>query len=330
MPSNLAKMSPKALGDTKDPNAIPLLSKYLQDGSIPEKTHAASAIRKIATTHRHDCKFVIPDLMKCAMMGKGKSLAQLRQYSLLALERIELTETLINWLTNITENEEVEYVKEVAQRILARIKRDTLIKNGCDALSSIKQSFNHYGIKSLWHITHIDNAWSICRYGVLNHRDAHEKRPTLQDISDPLVQRWRSRSDPIFNRSIHDYAALYINPKNPMLFKRRAIKDQLCLVEISLAILAAQPYLLSDGNAASITTKFYRDLDGLKNLPWETLHNIKGWANQSDGKRKMCAEALIYPRVWPCYIKAVHTPRTGCCFEHLIEKPVKHTPELFF
>ena len=183
MPSNLAKMSPKALGDTNDPNAIPLLSKYLQDGSIPEKTHAASAIRKIATTHRHDCKFVIPDLMKCAMMDKGKSLAQLRQYSLLALERIELTETLINWLTNITENEEVEYVKEVAQRILARINRDTLVKNGCDALSGIKQSFNHYGIKSLWHITHIDNAWSICRYGVLNHRDAHEKRPTLQDIS---------------------------------------------------------------------------------------------------------------------------------------------------
>ena len=115
-----------------------------------------------------------------------------------------------------------------------------------------------------------------------------------------------------------------------MLYKRRELVNSLCLVEVSLTIIAAQPYLLADGNAASIVTKFYSGLDNIKKLPWETLGNITRWANHTDGKRKMCAEVLIYPCVWPCYIKSIHIPQHGICFEHEIEKPVKHSPELFF
>ncbi|WP_363168669.1 DUF4433 domain-containing protein [uncultured Lamprocystis sp.] len=199
-----------------------------------------------------------------------------------------------------------------------------------ERIRHLNTALSRYSLLSFWHITHIENLWSVCRYGILNHGDAHGKRPTLQDISDPSVQRWRTRKDPIYHHPIHDYAALYLNPRNPMLYKRKALNRELCLVEVCPTILLTHSYLLTDGNAASATTSFYQDYRHLDRLPWGVLSGAY-WVNEPDGKRKMCAEALIFPRVWPVYIKALHVYDVGEYHPDIAGVfPIIHSPNLFF
>jgi hypothetical protein len=154
-------------------------------------------------------------------------------------------------------------------------------------------------------MTHRDNIASILKNGILNHYEAYQLNLNCVDISDPEVQRWREKIDPHYNRKIHDYAPLYINPRNPMLYVRRHLQNEICLVEVFLSALLENEYLISDGNAASHFTNFYNSLTQLDLLPWDVL-NAKYWADIQDGKRKKCAEVLVYPKITPQHIGTIH------------------------
>jgi len=327
---DLHQLSPRELGDSNDPRAVPLLCRFLNEGTIQQRTHAASAIRKLAVNHSIVCKAAIPGLTACATRGYGRSQAQLRQYSLLALEQLDPSRMLLPLIAEVLSTEKVDYVREVAFRLQAAIDKTELAARQSGKLGSIRSSLLQYGVESFWHITHIDNLSSVLRFGIFNHNQAHEKRPTLADISDPSVQRWRDRRDPIYKRSLHEYAPLYIKPRNPMLYKRKGMVNEICLIEVSVDILAACNYLLSDGNAASAATQFFSSLAQLDRLPWTTLSSHY-WSDHADGKRKMCAEVLIFPRVWPVYISATHfcrEPDAGLLMP--LNIPMKHSPDLFF
>jgi hypothetical protein len=168
----------------------------------------------------------------------------------------------------------------------------------------IIKEFNGHGVFALWHMTHKDNIKEILNKGILSNTLAYEKtRP--KDISNHSVQKWRESNDPIYERKIHDYAAAYINIKNPMLYVRRDMQNELCLIEISLSVLSDDNFIFTDGNASARDTKFYNLVDDLEKLPWEVL-NASYWNNFEDGKRKRCAEVLIYPSIAPEYIKNIH------------------------
>jgi hypothetical protein len=154
-------------------------------------------------------------------------------------------------------------------------------------------------------MTHKDNINNIIKHGILNHDDARSYKVNLVDISDPEAQRWRERPEPCYKRRIHDYAPLYINPRNPMLSARRHLQDDLCLLEVSLTVLARNEYLITDGNAASRDTQFYSSINDFKSLPWDVL-DVKYWADLPDGKRKRCAEVLIYPKISQEFIGSIH------------------------
>lgn len=165
-------------------------------------------------------------------------------------------------------------------------------------------SFNKHGIISLWHITHKNNIAEILSKGILSNIQAYEKaNPT--DISNSNVQRWRKNIEPIYNRAIHDYAPLYINARNPMLYVKRNIQNELCLIEISLLVLSDKNFIYTDGNAASKNTNFFNDVENLSQVSWDVLHAAY-WNDFPDGKRKRCAEVLIYPNIEPKYIAKIH------------------------
>ncbi len=196
--------------------------------------------------------------------------------------------------------------------------------------SAIVVQFSRWRVGGLFHITHKDNLQNILRHGILNHYEASHIEPNRVDISDPDAQRWRETKDPHYERSIHSYTPLYINPRNPMLFVRRHLMKSLIILEIDLSVLFDTEYLLSDGNAASRITKFYSSVKQIDELPWAVLHSVY-WPDHEDGKRKMCAEVLVYPKVEPSYICAVHcyTPDVqkllvNCGYKTLV------TPKLFF
>lgn len=196
--------------------------------------------------------------------------------------------------------------------------------------TAIRDRFSAFGISCLWHMTHKDNVASILEHGILSHYDAHGRQVTRVDISDPEAQKWRERMESRYRRRIHDYAPCYINPRNPMLYVRREVQRDLCLLEVSLDALEGGQYLLSDGNAASHDTLFFGSLDRLDALPWDVLR-AGYWSDFPDGKRKRCAEVLIYPRVQPehvtrvhCYSKHTATALGWCSREVVV------TPRLFF
>ena len=199
--------------------------------------------------------------------------------------------------------------KKRRQRILAEQKKQKekeerqLAKKR--AREVIVEKFSHHGIHCLWHITHKDNISNILNYGILNHYDAYRFHANRVDISDPDAQRWREGIEPHYQRKIHDYAPLYIKQRNPMLYVRRHLQDELCLVEVSLSVMFENEYLITDGNAASRDTKFFNSVNHIDALPWDVLHG-RFWPDYDDGKRKMCAEVLVYPKVTPNHIGAVH------------------------
>jgi ssDNA thymidine ADP-ribosyltransferase DarT-like protein len=188
--------------------------------------------------------------------------------------------------------------------------------------------FADFGVDSLWHISHFNNLQSIFQVGILSYYEAHKLYPELVDISDPEVQRWREHKPSNSIYRIHEYVPLYINPRNPMLYVRRNQQSFLCLIEIDLNVLDNNIFLLADGNAASSTTRFFKNQSDLKCLPWDVLKS-DSWSDKTDGKRKRCSEVLLYPKIDPQYIKALHFREIVPSLDG-VDKPKCITPELYF
>lgn len=185
---------------------------------------------------------------------------------------------------------------------------------------------NEVGVEYLYHMTHLDNLKGILDFGLLSHNKAHKQGLLSKDISDNSVNNRRVK--------IHDYVPLYFNPKNPMLFKRQEIQDQLVILCINRELLFSKEILITDGNAASSSTNFYKSIDALKKLDWNIIRS-EYWSDFVDGKRIRCAETLLPDRVDKSQIKHIY-----CCNLPSMKKtqkiligheiPATINPNLFF
>lgn len=156
---------------------------------------------------------------------------------------------------------------------------------------------NKFGINYLYHMTHIDNLKKMIETGcILSHNKIKNSEINHVDISDNSVNTKREKSEPIYNFSIHDYVPLYINPKNPMLFKRKNIQDEIILIAVDKKKIFYSNSIFTDGNAASNKTLFFNELSDLEKLDWKCI-NDEYWNDYEDGKRKKCAEVLVKDRI---------------------------------
>jgi hypothetical protein len=123
-----------------------------------------------------------------------------------------------------------------------------------------------------------------------NHPSSRQYNP-----ENNTVQRWRARPETVYNRSIHDYAPLYINPKNAMLFVRKHLQHELVILKVSLDVLSDHQHVFSDGNAAALKTLFSADRQ-IVDASDAALRAVY-WSDVPDGRRRRCAEVLVYPTV---------------------------------
>lgn len=194
--------------------------------------------------------------------------------------------------------------KILAKEIGVKTFQDESIQN-----KKIKDLFLRYKTQSFWHLTHFSNIKSILKLGILSHKYAIKHREC--DISEHSVQDRRARTnDPIYKNCLHSYVPLFLRNSNPMLFRRRQLKDELVFIEVDVLCLKQDGYLITDGNAASQNTKFYSSIDSLEKLPWNVL-DADYWDEHPDGKRKRQAEVLIPKRVCSQYFKALHCHGTA-------------------
>ena len=220
---------------------------------------------------------------------------------------------------------------EAEKRRIQKEKEDIVIK-----------ICNRYGITGLFHMTHISNLESILNHGLLSHTKAREDGFMKVDIANNDVNYRRAHPEPIHNRPIHDYAPLYFNPHNPMLYVRKNMQSDIVLVEFSPTVFLKDNVIFSDGNAAVHTTatynnrtEFYSDLNDLSKLDWECI-NADYWNDYPDGKRIKCAEVLVPDIIEASYITRIHyspslmntKPLERIAKQHNID--IVCSPELYF
>lgn len=164
-----------------------------------------------------------------------------------------------------------------------------------------------------YHLTHYRNLRGILQEGIRSWTEMNVRNLVREDIADPDVQRRRERTESVYSRKIHVYAPLYFNPKNPMLSARRQMQHDLVILKVSRSVLEEINYVFADGNAASDNTLY--SLDPLiLNGSLDAL-TAEYWSDIPDGKRRRCAEVLIYPFIDPRFIDCAI-----CSNENLAQK----------
>jgi hypothetical protein len=166
------------------------------------------------------------------------------------------------------------------------------------------QHIRKHRIEYLYHMTALVNLRSILEHGLLSHNDAHTRRLLYRDISDPEVQQ-RRRKKQVNDLSLHDYACLYFEPRNPMLYVRQVPQSEIIILGIDRSILLDSRTIFSDGNAAADDTVFYRGTANLARLPWKIIRATY-WNDVPDGKRIKCAEVLVHPQIEVTDIRKIY------------------------
>ena len=156
---------------------------------------------------------------------------------------------------------------------------------------------DQYGIQYLEYMTPIDNLPSIFQHGILSHNNAHRFNLVRQDISHPVVQGIRANKRVNGNQGLlHDYVNLYFNSRNPMLYVRQNVQNNIAILCVNRDYIGRPGVWYSDGNAASGMTKFYYSRRRLYELNWNCIWD-EYWNGHEDGTRIRCAEVLVPDRV---------------------------------
>lgn len=155
----------------------------------------------------------------------------------------------------------------------------------------------------LYYMMPLKNFQTVRKHGLVSRSTAMAQGVNIQDYSDPEVQSRRAnRRDTVFERFLHDYVPLYLNPRNPMLYRLRDRAADLVVLGLTPSLLDYHDqHCFTDGNAASELTLFAKDpsvvlpsLDALKAVYWNDM---------PDGKRRRCAEVLVAPSIAPGFIE---------------------------
>jgi hypothetical protein len=192
---------------------------------------------------------------------------------------------------------------------------------------------------ALYYITHIDNAASILEKGILCHGyiEANEIPFTAIYDKDIVVKRKNKKlSD---GRSLWEFANLYFQPRNPMLYRviHNSGVDNLVIISIKPNILNRDDVLITTGNAANAASEILTSTDGKKKLAEITQNSVEveWWNDRNGSKRKIMAECLVPGNVPPEFIHSIYVASHDSKVKVEIEAtkkniPVVVEPELFF
>ena len=156
-----------------------------------------------------------------------------------------------------------------------------------------------------YYITHIDNLKSILKNGILSRSQIKDENSIWVKLklakgiksihAEDIVQIRRNKK---FNgRSLWEYANLYFQVRNPMLYRviREFEAKNIVVLQINSDVIRGHDIGITDGNAASSETQFFENInEGLNAL--DSKQFKKEYWNESD-KRKLMAELLVYDRI---------------------------------
>jgi hypothetical protein len=169
-------------------------------------------------------------------------------------------------------------------------------------------------IESLFHITHVDNLVSIHDCGLLSRHAIETEELPYHDLSDPGCQARRSdRCVGTDHVDLHNFVPLFINPRNPMLYRLQKNAEQggetsaLAILEFGPQPAHWRASLISDGIASSGASQLFHATDpqAQEALDWEAIGRRSWVDGPADTGRKKMAEVLVSEVLLPYNIKRI-------------------------
>jgi len=193
-------------------------------------------------------------------------------------------------------------------------------------------------LRGLYYITHIDNLPSILNKGILCHKRIEEERIQFTSIYDAEIVENRKNINTPDKRSLWDFANLYFQPRNAMLyrvvfFSGKNISD-IITIGVKSSILAKSDIFVTTGNAVSPSSDILSASEkSISNIRKQT--DKEWWALEGSSKRELMAECLVPDKVSPEYIQEIYVPTQSALVE--VKKltrgrgiPVIPEPSMFF
>jgi hypothetical protein len=187
----------------------------------------------------------------------------------------------------------------------------------------------------LHNIMPIGNIPSVLAHGILSHERAAGL--SHSDVSMADVQDRRDKVQVPGGLKLHQYANLYFDARNPMMYKRLAQADGLCVLSVSTQVLKLPGVVISDQNAASDYVRFYPpaaigvlNFDQIFADDWRHPDDrIAYWRHKS----AKCAEVLVPHAVPFDYLQKGYVASEAARAQLLaagFSRAVELMPRLFF
>lgn len=191
------------------------------------------------------------------------------------------------------------------------------------------------GRSCVYNIMPIENIPSVLRNGLLSYHQAEKLNHRSIAMQDVQCRRESVRFKN--GLSLHDYASMYFDYNNPMLYKRKDQAEEFCILAISSSVLDLNGCIISDGNGAGKWTRFYPSGIGLDYLDFDKIfaqywtHND---ANETAAHRKQkCAEILVPHSVSANYISSACVLNQNCkqqLFDLGFDRQIVVKPKVFY
>ena len=139
------------------------------------------------------------------------------------------------------------------------------------------------------------NIGAVLDQGILSYERA--ARLPHHSVALQPVQDRRDKKHVPGGLKLHQYANLYFHARNPMLFKRLAELNALCVLRVSTDVLALPGVVITGENAASDYVRFLAPAQW-RLLEWDDIFALD-WRHPGDQiaywrhKSRKCAEVLV-------------------------------------
>ena len=156
----------------------------------------------------------------------------------------------------------------------------------------------------IYNIMPIENIPSVLEHGILSYIIAQSI--IHKSVAMNIIQNKRDKVIIPNGYDLHNYANLYFDARNPMMFKRK--NEDVLVLKIDIRIIDLPDVIISDQNASSKYARFYEPSEAIDKLDFSMIYS-RDWNDSNlfmyyKKKSAKCAEILVPDRIDPKYIIA--------------------------
>ncbi len=130
-------------------------------------------------------------------------------------------------------------------------------------------------IQNLYYIAPIENLPPILERGILSHSEVERQNIAFTSIYDDQIVNDRKQRTTPDGRNLWEFANLYFNPRNPMLYRvvNKRGRENIVVLAVKQNVLDISSFI-SIGNAASPMSDILPKDDGLQKLRSEAIWSV--------------------------------------------------------